>query len=177
MGSGRTRARGITAPELMVVVAITAILAALAAPSFGALRQAAGVGTATAELLGALHFARSSAVLTGAPVTLCLSADAVTCARAGSADVIGWLVFEQPDATAFSSFIGEQRVLRTFRLPPDVSLHAPRSAVTFWPVTRAATTSTFDVCDIKGKARGRAVVVSQTGRPRVQSEGATCTVM
>ena len=57
--------RGVTVLELLIVMAIAAVLAALAAPSFGSLRRAAGVSTATAELLGALHFARSSAVLNG----------------------------------------------------------------------------------------------------------------
>lgn len=171
---GGARSRGFTVLELMVVVAIAAVLAALAAPSFGSFRRAAGVSTATAELLGALHFARSSAVLNGLPVTLCLSADAATCASSDSVAAIGWLVFARPDASAFSSSVGDQNILRSFRLPPDVSVHASRTAVTFWPITRAGTTSTFDVCDVGGAVRGRAVVVSQTGRPRVAVEDATC---
>jgi type IV fimbrial biogenesis protein FimT len=171
---GPRRSRGVTVIELLVVVAIAAILAALAAPSFGSFRRAAGVSTATTELLGSLHFARSSAVLNGQPVTLCLSADATTCLKSDSAAAIGWLVFEQPDASVFSSSTGGQRILRSFRLPADVSVHASRTVVTFWPITRASTTSTFDVCDVTRAVRGRAVVVSQTGRPRVAVEEATC---
>jgi type IV fimbrial biogenesis protein FimT len=171
---GCSGVRGMTVLELLVVVAIAAVLAALAAPSFGSLRRAAGVSSATAELLGALHFARSSAVLNGLPVTLCLSADATTCVPSDSAVAIGWLVFAQPDASGFSSSVGDEDILRSFRLPPDVSVYASRTAVTFWPITRSGTTSTFDVCDVNRAVRGRAVVVSQTGRPRVAVEDATC---
>jgi type IV fimbrial biogenesis protein FimT len=146
----------------------------LAAPSFASFRRAAGVSAATNELLGALYFARSAAILNGQPVTLCLSADAATCVSSDVPAAIGWLVFARPDAKALGPSLDDQPVLRSFRLPPDVSVHASRAAVTFWPVTRAGTTSTFDVCDVNRAVRGRAVVVSQTGRPRVAVEEATC---
>jgi type IV fimbrial biogenesis protein FimT len=159
---------------LLVAVSIAAILAALAAPSFGSFRRAAGVGTATSELLSALHFARSTAVLRGLPVTLCLSRDERTCVGSPVANVTGWLVFAQPDASVSAVPAVVAPVLRSFRLPADVSVHGSRAAVTFWPATRASTTSTFDVCDVGGRTRGRAVVVSQTGRPRVAPEEAAC---
>jgi type IV fimbrial biogenesis protein FimT len=169
------RAVGLTLLELLVAVAIAATLAALAAPSFGSFRRAAGVGTATSELLSALHFARSTAVLRGSPVTLCLSRDDRTCVgSASAAAVTGWLVFAQPDASVSAAPAVVDSVLRSFRLPADVSVHGSRAAVTFWPATRASTTSTFDVCDVGGRTRGRAVVVSQTGRPRVAPEEAAC---
>lgn len=165
---------GFTLIELVIAIAVASVLAALAAPSFGGLRRAAGVSAATSELLSALHFARSRAALEGLPVTLCLSKDESTCARSTSAGASGWLVFVQPDATVSSVAKVSAPVLRSYRVPNDVSVHGSRAAVTFWPATRASTTSTFDVCDMTGKARGRAVVVSQTGRPRVAAEEASC---
>jgi type IV fimbrial biogenesis protein FimT len=162
----------VTLLEMLVVVAIAAALVSLAAPSFASFRRAAGVSAATNELLGALHFARSAAILNGQPVTLCLSADAATCVGSDAPTAaIGWLVFTKPDAKVP---IDDQPILRSFRLPPDVSVHASRAAVTFWPVSRAGSTSTFDVCDVNRAVKGRAVVVSQTGRPRVAVEEATC---
>lgn len=172
--SGRLRTPGFTLIELVIAIAVAAVLAALAAPSFGGLRRAAGVSAATSELLSSLHFARSRAVLEGLPVTLCLSKDESTCARSASSGAIGWLVFAQPDATVSSAANVASPVLRSYRLPSDVSVYGSRAAVTFWPATRASTTSTFDVCDMSRKARGRAVVVSQTGRPRVAAEEASC---
>jgi type IV fimbrial biogenesis protein FimT len=168
------RARGVTLLELLAVVAIAAALVSLAAPSFASFRRAAGVSAATNELLGALYFARSAAILNGQPVTLCLSADATTCVSSEAPAAIGWLVFAKPDAKAPDSSVDDQPILRSFRLPPDVSVHASRAAVTFWPVSRAGSTSTFDVCDVNRAVTGRAVVVSQTGRPRVAAGEATC---
>jgi type IV fimbrial biogenesis protein FimT len=170
----RERTRGVTLLEMLVAVAIAAALVSLAAPSFASFRRAAGVSAATNELLGALHFARSAAILGGEPVTLCLSADAATCISSDAPAAIGWLVFAKPDAKALASSTDGLPILRRFRLPPDVSVHASRAAVTFWPVTRAGSTSTFDVCDVNRAVKGRAVIVSQTGRPRVAVEQATC---
>lgn len=167
-------ARGLTLVELLAVLTITAVLATIAVPSFGSLRHTAGVSVAANELLVALHFARTSAVLHAVPVTLCLSADEATCIGSAASPANGWLVFEQPDATVAPRTAVVPPVLRSFRAPGDIALYGSRTAVTFWPATRAGTTSTFDVCDVSGATRGRAIVVSQTGRPRVAAEEASC---
>jgi len=170
--------RGFTLIELLVVIAVVAIVTGFAVPGFGNLRRAAGVSVTASELLGALHFARSAAVLNGEPVTLCLSANQETCVASGSEAATGWLVFPDPGARLSGAAAAGQPILRSFRSPDDVVVQGSRAAVTFWPVTRASTTSTFDVCDVNPevsrKVRGRAVVVSQTGRPRVAAEEAAC---
>lgn len=168
------RLRGFTLIEMLGVVTIVAILASLAAPSFGSLRRSVGVGTAAGELLSALHFARSSAILNGLPVTLCLSQDDLTCVSSAASAARGWLVFVEPHAKVGVPASVVPPVLRHFRAPGDVILRGSRVAVTFWPTTRASTTSTFDVCDVTRGVPGRAVVVSQTGRPRVAVEEASC---
>jgi type IV fimbrial biogenesis protein FimT len=160
--------------ELLAVVAIVAILATMAAPTFASLRRTAGVGTAATELLAALHFARSAAALDGQPVTLCLSADGETCVPSSSDPASGWLVFAQPSAGLASSVTVVPPVLRQFHAADNVVVHGSRAAVTFWPAARASLTSTFDVCDARREVAGRAVVVSQTGRPRIAVGNASC---
>ena len=180
MGAGKHRfgglgaAGGVTLVELLAVVAIVAILASMAAPTFGSLRRTAGVGAAASELLASLHFARSAAALDGRAVTLCLSADGETCVDSATVAAKGWLVFAQPDASVASSAIVVPPVLRHFHVAGDVIVRGSRAAVTFWPAARASLTSTFDVCDARREVAGRAVVVSQTGRPRVAAEEASC---
>jgi type IV fimbrial biogenesis protein FimT len=158
----------------MSVIAIAAILACLAVPSFGNFRRTASVATRASELLGALHFARSVAILEGLPATLCLSEDEVSCAGPTSTAASGWLVFLEPNAKVAPSTQVVPPVLRRFRVGDDVILRGSRAAVTFWPTTRASTTSTFDVCDAYVATGGRAVVVSQAGRPRIATEEASC---
>jgi type IV fimbrial biogenesis protein FimT len=172
--TGRGPSRGVTLVELLAVVAILAILATMAAPTFGSLRRTAGVGAAATELLAALHFARSAATLDGQPVTLCLSADGQTCVPSSTDAAKGWLVFAQPGAGVTASTAVVPPVLRHFQVTDGVVVHGSRAVVTFWPAARASLTSTFDVCDERGEVAGRAVVVSQTGRPRIEVAGASC---
>jgi type IV fimbrial biogenesis protein FimT len=176
MGTRVRSERGVTALELMVVVTVVAILALVAVPSFARMKRAASLSAATNQLLWALNFARSAAILNSLPVTLCLSADGVSCLQSAAAAGVGWLVFYQSGGRAGSQPAASPPVLHTFRLPENVSVHGTRAAVTFWPVARAGTTSTFDLCavDRHELPSGRAVVVSQTGRSRVAAEAAAC---
>jgi type IV fimbrial biogenesis protein FimT len=170
----RCAVSGVTLVELLAVVAIMAILATMAAPTFGSLRRTAGVGAAASELLASLHFARSVAALDGRAVTLCLSADDETCVDSVATGAKGWLVFAQPNARVTASSEVVPPVLRHFHVADGVVVRGSRAAVTFWPAARASLTSTFDVCDARREVAGRAVVVSQTGRPRVAAEEASC---
>jgi len=154
------RSRGFTALELLTTVAIVAIVATAAVPAFTRLERSAGMSTAANELLWALHFARSTAILRAEETRVCLTADLGRCIESADAQAIGWLVVR-----------GNETPLRTFRLPPTLEVRGTRTAVTFWPTARAGTTSTFLICDGE---RGRAVVVSQTGRPRVESGDGSC---
>ena len=165
---------GFTATELLVTLAIAAVLMSLAVPGFAALARSFGLSSAANELIFALHLARSSAVLRGLPVAVCLTADDATCLATPGAAAKGWLVFVPDGAAAVSrpAVVGE--VLSRFRLPNTLTVSASRPTVTFWPVTRAGSTSTFDLCDVAGRGAGRSIVVSQTGRPRVAAEATSC---
>lgn len=61
---------GFTAIELMVVIAIVAILATLAAPSFNPLIERWRVRSASENLTSTLYFARSEAIKRGGGVTI-----------------------------------------------------------------------------------------------------------
>ncbi len=171
-GRARGQQRGFTATELLVALAVAGVLMVVAVPGFAALTRSVGLSSAANELLTALHLARSSAVLRGLPVAVCLTADDRTCVAVPDSAATGWLVFV-PDGSAVASrpvVVGQ--VLSRFKLPPRLTVSASRPTVTFWPVTRAASTSTFDLCDLAGV--GRSIIVSQTGRPRVATEATSC---
>lgn len=71
---------GFTLVELMITVAVMAILAAIATPAMQGLINANRLAGAASELESTLQIARSEAVRRNARVTVCASTDGTTCA-------------------------------------------------------------------------------------------------
>ena len=160
---------GFSLAELLVTLTIVAVVAALSAPAFQRSRADAASLTSAHSLLRALHLARSQALLRAEPAVVCLSSDLVTCAsRSASGSIRGWIVFLNLRAERTVQRDAQEPLLGVFALPERLQLTGSRTAVTYWPVSRAGTTATFTVCDADRLARTRAVIVSQTGRPRLR---------
>ena len=62
-GGHMHKSRGFTLIELMVTIAVMAIIAMMAAPSFGSMRQKQNLNRSAQDLLGMLQQARAKAVL------------------------------------------------------------------------------------------------------------------
>ncbi|WP_162349837.1 GspH/FimT family pseudopilin [Pseudoxanthomonas gei] len=82
--------KGFTLLELMVTIAIAAILLTIALPSFQASLRSNQVATTTNEFLGAISLARSEAIRGTQSAGVCASADGATC---GADWNLGWLVW------------------------------------------------------------------------------------
>jgi type IV fimbrial biogenesis protein FimT len=174
MAIRRRRQQGISWFELLVVLGIAALLALLAAPSFSRVRANAASLAASQGLLGALHLARSQALLRSLPTVLCLSADGQRClGDARRLEARGWLVFVDRVRRRVGSGPPQldrgDELVRRYSAARPVQLHGTRAAVTYWPVSRAGTTATFTVCVPAALAPTRAVIVSQSGRPRLRA--------
>ena len=83
-------AAGFTLTEVLVAVAILAILGGLAAPSFTAFVQREATDQILSDLTSTVMVARGAAVKAGVPVVLCASADGTRCAPGWNA---GWMAF------------------------------------------------------------------------------------
>jgi type IV fimbrial biogenesis protein FimT len=88
---------GFSLLELMVGLAVVAILAGLAAPGFRTFINNNRVAAAQNDLVAALNLARSEAVRRSTTVTVCASSDGASCATAADW-ATGWIVFRDPGA-------------------------------------------------------------------------------
>lgn len=88
--------RGFTLVELVVVLAVGAVLLAMAIPSYAFLVNSSRLAAVTNDLVTALHLARSEAIKRGMRVTVCKTSNAMAetpvCDTTASWQQ-GWLVF------------------------------------------------------------------------------------
>ena len=85
------RIGGFTLFELMVTLAVAALILSLGVPGFRSFIQNNRAATHTNDVVTALNLGRSEATRRGAPVLLCSSSDGATCS--GSNDwSSGWIV-------------------------------------------------------------------------------------
>lgn len=98
------RYAGMTLVELMVTLALVAILMAVGAPAMQQFLAQRAVVAQADSLVSSLRFTRSEALKSGRPVTMCMSANtndaAPTCVANAPAEgwASGWLVFVDDDA-------------------------------------------------------------------------------
>ena len=79
--------------ELVVVMVLVGILAAIAIPSFQSVTTSSRMSGESNALLGDLQYARAEAVREGQPVTVCISRNGTSCDAASTTWQEGWIVF------------------------------------------------------------------------------------
>jgi type IV fimbrial biogenesis protein FimT len=99
MHSQRHRHNGFTLTELMVTIAVIAMLAMFAVPSFNHQIRRHRVSTAVSQLKADLAYARAEAATRGSFVSICASSDGTSCSGETSY-ASGWLVYAYPAGVA-----------------------------------------------------------------------------
>src|ERR1700678_1988159 len=94
-----TAQTGFTLMELLMTIAIAAIVATIGIPSFRYVTNSNRIAAEVNGLLGDLQFARAEAIKGGQPVTVCMAKGGTTCATAGAAWQSGWIVYSNPTGT------------------------------------------------------------------------------
>jgi type IV fimbrial biogenesis protein FimT len=154
------RARGFTIVELMVSLAVLAILLTLAVPSFTNATLGARLSAYANDLLASTQLARSEAIKRNAPVTLCASSDGTTCATSGNWRV-GWIV-RLADGTVLQR---QQALPAEFRVTQGTF-----GAITFPATVIGVTPATFTVCRASPVGRQeRVVTVTASGSASVRT--------
>jgi Tfp pilus assembly protein FimT len=146
--------------ELCFGLTIVAVVVGMAAPSFRSSLRAAAVRSGTFDLLAGLQQARGNSILESRVLDLCPSDSLGTCLGAGI-----------PTPYWRSSLeTGASHALRASHvLPAGVVVRASRSPLRFSPDALGASTGTLTICDEQGVAPPRAIVLSLTGRARLEA--------
>ncbi len=169
------RNKGFTLIELMITLAIAAILLVVGIPSFRDLMIRSRLSGQVQEFYGAISFARSEAIKRGSFVSICKSADGSQCGGNWSD---GWIVFvnNDNDSPAVRDDIGganEEPLLRVFpALPSGYTLNVNgnfTNYVTFDRIGMANNMGTFVFCANSDESKAKAIVVSRT-RPRIATD-------
>lgn len=74
-----SKARGFTLVELMITIAVVAILAAIASPSFRSLINSSRLSSGANELIATMQLAKAEAVRRNGKVTVCASSNGSSC--------------------------------------------------------------------------------------------------
>ncbi len=162
--------QGLTLIELLIVISIAAILMTIGLPAMAGFVAENRVTAKTNLMMAHIQYARHSAVTLRSNVVACPSDDQQTCSGSNRWDG-GWIIFVDRNNNRHQPERPED-VLRV--VPPETRLllhSAGRNRVRFQPMGGAfGTNLTIRVCDARGQAQARAIVVSNPGRVRVRRD-------
>jgi prepilin-type N-terminal cleavage/methylation domain-containing protein len=160
------RDSGYSLLELMMTLAVAAMILTLGLPSFSALKARNAQRVEINALFHAVHLARKGSIMRKQVVSLCPTADGVTC-NPGRDWSGGFLVFENSDRDEPPELDDGEILLYRHLASPTVKIAANRRGFTLRATFLRATNGTLVVCDRADRVSPRALVISYTGRPRV----------
>ena len=158
---------GFTLIELMVTVAIAAILVAVAAPGFQTFFSTNRVATVTANYVAAVNYARSEAVKGGAITTLCMSNNSAACTgNTGWSN--GWIVWTDRNANGVMD-AGELIQTHGPINAGDVAMGGAQTSFSFnglGALTTSTGGDTFNICTPSNLALSNTITVDPSGHLR-----------
>jgi len=161
--------RGFTIFELMLSIALMALLTAFAVPSFRQYTANTRTSAATNGLITEFAIARSEALRRSLPVSVCASSDSATCDTVTPDWTKGWIVFTDGDGTQ-GVLDGTDLLLQAWPAAgPKMTLTSTAAYVQYTPsgmnaiAAKITFTAASSGCTGNHKAQ---IVVSATGSPQ-----------
>lgn len=146
---------GFTLTELMITVAIAAILATMAVPAFNDAMLGSKLNTMANKFVASTQLARSEAIKRNAIATLCASTNGTSCGGNWSN---GWIVLA-----------GGAAIFNQGPLPNGFLLSGNVTSIDFQPSGVGSTAANLTVCRATPSIgdQQRVIAISATGRPSV----------
>ena len=168
IGTLMRRSNGYSLLDMLVTLVIAGVLAGIAWPGFGNLILELRMTATINAFIHGVHLAKSTARMTQRETVLCKSGDGQQCRHDGDWQD-GWLVFANHDEDYPPAIDPTDRVIEVNAAWRFGEVSANRKSFIFRPFAKRATNGTLIFCDRRGPEYARAVIISYTGRPRVQS--------
>lgn len=180
--------RGFTLVELLITLAVAAILLAVAVPSFRTFIQNAKLNSAADSFLAAIQQARSEAITRGDIVVLCRTADSSTdnCGGSNKNWSAGWLMYATPTASSegpYNDSADHVLLKRGSPAPQDVTITSDGDGNSYLafgsagtlkePLTNGDEMVAYAICDDRGEKAGRLIVIPRIGRSFVTDAEST----
>lgn len=170
----RSAGAGFTLIELMVVVALAALLQSLAVPAFRGFINTMRLTVAVNSLFTSLLLARSEAIKRNGRAVLCKSAGGAGCVTSGNWEQ-GWIVFHDTNNNTRRD-AGEAILLHQQAMDSSILLTGNSPLASYVSYTAMGQTAyasgafqagTLTVCVASaGSQEARQIIINSAGRPR-----------
>jgi type IV fimbrial biogenesis protein FimT len=139
---------GLSLTELLLAIALLGIVTGFAVPSFRALQLDTERSAQLNRFAQSIHLA-------------------------GTGWESGWIMFHNQDRDAPAVRDADETIVQVYAPWERGQLRGNRATLSFRSFGQSGVTATYTFCDARGDEAARAVIVSQTGRPRITSRTAS----
>ncbi|PKO39027.1 MAG: hypothetical protein CVU33_06565 [Betaproteobacteria bacterium HGW-Betaproteobacteria-6] len=179
------RQSGLTLVELMVTLAVLAILLSIAVPSFQSAIATSQLTSSTNDLIATLAQARMEALRQGKRVTVCISSNGTQCATSGTWQQ-GWITFTDTTRSGTTANVdnGEAILHSNGARQGDISVAGSGNTAQYisfgpegrsWTMSGAAQTGTIRVCStsshLSDASRARDLTLVASGKITMEPTG------
>jgi len=165
------QAKGLSLLEIIITMAVGAILFGLAVPGMAHLIEQNRLATHVNSLHASLSLTRTNAVYQKEHTVICKSFDGVFCIRQGDWSQ-GWIVYVDNDRNRRRS-VDERLIFVQQAIPKGTQIRyrafGSRHYVVYRPSGLTRTNGSFTICSPKNQNTAKALILNKSGRIRLSN--------